>query len=82
MSLKEEGYASSYISALHQRLAQIYSDAVHDGLVTRSPLSRRRSQGERRQRPYVGTTAQIWALHYSLEPPATVPGCCWPDSPG
>jgi integrase len=51
--LKEEGYAPSYVAALHQRMRQIYSDAVHDGLVARSRL-------------YVATTAQIWALHDAL----------------
>jgi hypothetical protein len=43
VSLKEDGYAPSYIYALHERMRQIYSDAVHDGLVARSPLSRRTS---------------------------------------
>jgi hypothetical protein len=43
--LKEEGHAASYVAALHHRLAQIYADAVHDGLVARSPLSRRTSPG-------------------------------------
>jgi integrase len=68
VSLKEEGYAASYISALHQRMAQVYSDAVHDGLVARSPLSRRTSPGQGKQPPYVATTAQIWALHDAMEP--------------
>jgi integrase len=68
VSLKEEGYADSYVAALHQRMAQIYSDAVHDGLVARSPLSRRTSPGQGKQRPYVATTGQIWALHDAMEP--------------
>jgi len=53
---------------MHQRMAQIYSDAVHDGLVARSPLSRRTSPGQGKQRLYVATTAQVWALHDALEP--------------
>jgi hypothetical protein len=68
VDLKEEGHAPSYVAALHQRMAQIYSDAVHDGLVARSPLSRRTSPGQGRQRPYVASTAQMWALHDATEP--------------
>jgi integrase len=68
VSLKEEGYSDSYIYALHERMRQVYSDAVHDGLVARSPLWRRTSPGMGRQRPYVATTEQIWALHDAMEP--------------
>jgi integrase len=39
------------------------SDAVHDGLLARNPCSRRTSPGAGGQRPYVGTTEQVWALH-------------------
>ncbi len=67
--LKDEGYSDSYIAALHHRMAQIYTDAVHDGiLVARSPLSRRTSPPQGKQRPYVATTEQIWALHDAMEP--------------
>ena len=41
VDLKEEGYRPSYIYALHARLAQIMSDAVHDRVLGRSPTSRR-----------------------------------------
>jgi integrase len=68
VKLKAEGYAPSYMFALHSRMAQIYSDAIQDGIVTRSPLSRRTSPGMGRQRPYVATTEQVWALHDALEP--------------
>lgn len=61
--LAAEGLAESYVYALHARLAQIYSDAVHDGLVPRSPCSRRTSPGAGKQRPYVCTTEQMWALY-------------------
>jgi hypothetical protein len=40
-------------------LAQIMSDAVHDGILPRSPCSRRTSPGQGRQRPYVATTEQV-----------------------
>lgn len=62
-ALKAEGLAPSYVYALHARLAQVYADAIEDGLVVRSPCSRRTSPPAGKQRPYVATTAQVWALH-------------------
>jgi len=53
----------SYTYALHARLAQITADAVHDGILPRSPCSRRTSPGQGKQRPYVATTDQLWALY-------------------
>jgi integrase len=64
--LKAEGYAPSYMFALHSRMAQLYSDAIQDGIVTRSPLSRRTSPGMGKQRPHVATTEQVWALHDAM----------------
>lgn len=64
--LKDEGAADSYVYALHARLSQIMSDAVHDGILVRSPCSRRTSPGAGRQRPYVATTAQVWALYDAM----------------
>jgi integrase len=61
--LRAAGYAPSTVYAVHARLAQVMSDAVHDGLLMRSPCSRRTSPGAGRQRPYVATTEQVWALH-------------------
>jgi integrase len=61
--LKAEGAADSYVYALHARLSQVLGDAVHDGVIPRNPCSRRTSPGAGRQRPYVATTAQVWALH-------------------
>jgi integrase len=61
--LKAEGYADSTVYALHARLSHIFADAVHDGLVPKSPVSRRTSPGAGKQRPYVATTDQVWALH-------------------
>ncbi len=57
----------SYIYALHERLAQIMNDAVHDGLLAKSPCSRRTSPHLAQQRVYVATTAQVWEL-YDLFP--------------
>ncbi len=64
--LRAEGLADSYVYALHARLSQVFSDAVHDGLVPRSPCSRRTSPGAGRQRAYVATTEQVWALHDAM----------------
>lgn len=61
-----ENYSKSYVSALHSRLGQILADAVHDGILARSPISRRTAPGKGQQRPYVATTAQIWAIHDAL----------------
>ncbi|MGY4642803.1 site-specific integrase [Cellulomonas sp. URHB0016] len=61
--LKAEGAADSYVYALHARLSQIMSDAVHDGVIPRNPCSRRTSPGAGKQRPYVATVEQLWALH-------------------
>jgi integrase len=68
VELREQGYSDSYIYALHARLAQILSDAVHDGVLGRSPASRRTAPSTGKPRPYVASTAQIWALHDAMEP--------------
>lgn len=64
--LQDQGLAPSYVYALHSRLSQIMSDAVHDGIVPRSPCSRRTSPPRAKQRPYVATTEQIWALYAAV----------------
>ncbi len=64
--LRGEGVAPSYVYALHNRLAQIMGDAVHDGILMRSPCSRRTSPGAAKQRAYVATTEQVWALHDAM----------------
>lgn len=64
--LVDEGAAQSYVYALHSRLAQIMGDAVHDGILVRSPCSRKTSPGAGKQRPYVATTEQIWALYDAM----------------
>lgn len=64
--LKASGLADSTVYALHARLSHIFADAAHDGLIPRSPVSRRTSPGGGKQRPYVATTEQIWQLHDAL----------------
>ena len=59
-------HEASYVYALHSRLSQICSDAVHDGLLGRNPCSRRTSPPMGRPKPYVATTEQIWALHDAM----------------
>ncbi|HXB49902.1 MAG TPA: hypothetical protein VNW50_19225 [Streptosporangiaceae bacterium] len=66
--LRDEGLSAGYVHALHVRLAQIVSDAVNDGIIPRSPCSRRTSPGAGQQRPYVATTDQVWALADSMPP--------------
>ncbi|HWU46829.1 MAG TPA: tyrosine-type recombinase/integrase [Humibacter sp.] len=64
--LRAQGLADSTVYALHARLAHIFADAVHDGLIPRSPCSRRTSPPTAKQRPYVATTAQVWELHDAM----------------
>ncbi len=65
-NMAAEGKAPSTVYATYRRLAQIMGDAVHDGLIPRSPCSRRTSPPQAQQRPYVATTAQVWALHDAM----------------
>lgn len=65
-ALQREGLEPSYVFALHARLAQLYNDAIHDGIVSRSPCSRKTSPGMGKQRPYVATTEQVWALQDAM----------------
>jgi integrase len=64
--LQADGYSPSYVDALHRRLSQLMSAAVDDGMIARSPCSRRTAPGAPRQRPYVATTEQVWALHGAM----------------
>jgi len=66
--LSAEGLADSTVYALHSRLGQLFSDAVHDGLLPKSPVSRRTAPKAGKQRPYVATTAQVWAIHDAMPP--------------
>lgn len=62
-AMQDDGRADSYVYAVYRRLAQIMGDAVLDGVLVRSPCSRRTAPSQGQQRPYVATTAQVWALH-------------------
>ena len=64
--LKAGGAADSYVYALHARLGQVLGDAVHDGILPRNPVSRRTSPAAGKQRPYVATTEQVWALYEAV----------------
>ena len=61
--LAAEGFAKSYVYALHARLSQVMTDAVIDGLIPANPCSRRTSPGEGKSRPYLATEEQVWALY-------------------
>lgn len=45
--------------AIYRRLAQVLGDAVHDGLIPRSPVSRRTSPGAARQREFFPSQEQV-----------------------
>lgn len=60
------GLAKSYVYAIYRRFAQIMGDAAQDGIIPRSPCSRKTSPGAGAQRPYVATTQQMWALHDAM----------------
>lgn len=62
-SMQRDGRAASYVYATYRRLAQIMGDAVHDGLLHKSPCSRRTAPPQGDQRPYVATSDQVWAIH-------------------
>ncbi|WP_295700440.1 site-specific integrase [Lapillicoccus sp.] len=65
-AMKRDGYATSTVYAVYRGLAQIMGDAVHDGIIPRSPCSRRTSPGQGSQRPFVITTEQLWALYDAM----------------
>lgn len=65
--LQSAGMEASYVYALHSRLSQILADAVHDGVLGRNPCSRRTSPRAGKQKPYVATTQQVWALHDAID---------------
>jgi len=66
VSLTAREYAPSYVYSLHRRLAQLFADAMHDGLVVKNPCSRKTSPKAAKARPYVATTEQVWALYDAL----------------
>jgi integrase len=68
MKLQAEGLEPSYVHALHRTLAHIMSAAVEDGIIARSPCSRRTSPPAGKQRAYVATTKQVRALHDAFPP--------------
>lgn len=61
--MQKDGRAQSYVYAVYRRFAQLMGDAVHDGIIPRSPCSRRTAPGQGQQRPYVATLEQVWQIH-------------------
>lgn len=57
-----ERYADSTRYAIYRRFAQIMGDAVADGLIPRSPCSRKTSPPQGKQRPGVATVEAVWEL--------------------
>ncbi len=66
VKLKAQGLSDSYVHMLHRRLSQVLADAVHDGLLTKNPCSRRTAPRTGAQKAYVATTAQVWALYDAM----------------
>jgi integrase len=64
--LRAEGLADSTVYLLYRKLSQILSDACHEGLLGHNPCCRRISPPRGRQKPYVATTEQVWALHDAM----------------
>src|SRR6476659_2445653 len=64
--LQAEGQSQNYVHSRHSRLSQIMSDAVHDGVLGRNPCSRRTAPLMGKQKVYVATTEQVWAIHDAL----------------
>jgi integrase len=65
--LRAEGLSASYVKALHDRLSQLFKDAVRDGIVGRNPCDGT-APGAGHQRPYCATPEQVWALHDAMPP--------------
>ena len=64
--LQASGLSEATVRGAHQRFSQIFSDAVLDGLIPRSPSSKRTAPAMPKPISYVATTAQIWALHDAM----------------
>lgn len=64
--LKRAGFKDSYRYALHARLSQILAEAVEVNLIPRNPCSKKSSPPQGKQKPYVATTEQVWALHDAM----------------
>jgi integrase len=61
--LKADGFAQSYVYALHSRLAQVLGEAVTDGVLGRNPCSHKTSPPKGEAKVYCATTDQVWAIH-------------------
>ena len=66
------GPADSYVYALHSRLSQCSPTPFTTASCPQVPCSRRTCPGLGKQRPYVATTEQVWALYDAL--PETAAG--------
>lgn len=61
--LKKDGHKPSYIYVVYGRLSQILGDAVYDGRLGRNPCSKRTAPPKGKQKVYVATTEQVWAIY-------------------
>lgn len=64
--LAASGKAQSTVYVIYRRLVQVLGDAVEDGIMAKSPCSRRTSPPAPGQRVHLLTTEQVWALHDAM----------------
>ncbi|HEX3826616.1 MAG TPA: site-specific integrase [Sporichthyaceae bacterium] len=62
-----EHYAQRTVSSFCRTLVQVFADAAHDGVIQRSPCSRRTSPPIARQQPVIASTEQVWALYEVMD---------------
>jgi integrase len=59
----DDGYAPGTVHQSYRRLSQIFSAAVHDGILGRNPCSRHTSPPRGAPKLYCATTEQVWAVY-------------------
>lgn len=65
-SLKASGLADATVYTYYSIFAQMLIAAVEDGYIPKSPLTRRTTPPKGKQRPYVASTEQVWALYDAM----------------
>lgn len=59
-------YKPSTTYATYRRFTQLMRDAVDEGIIAKTPCSRKTAPPQPKPRPYVATTEQVWALHDAM----------------
>jgi len=76
----QKRYAPSTVYALHRRLSQILADAVHDGILPKSPTSRRTSPPHRSSGPTLRPPSRSGRSTTRCRS-TSAPSCCSAHSP-